>query len=280
MKDSVIGTLKVALVLCIICSVFVSTAAVVLKPSQEKNKALDRKKNILLASGLLKEGQKVSTKEIDDLYKNIQETFIDLKTGQLEINRKAISFDEKKESKDPNLSYFIDSKIGEGETRKIAKKALLYNVLDGDKITGIILPVKGKGLWSTLYGFLCLSNDTRTVIGLTFYEHAETPGLGGEIDNPSWKSLWPGRKVLDENHQIKFAVLKGKAGSVDDDPYHVDGLSGATITSRGVSSMIRFWVGQHGYGPYLDEFRKQSAFDDGTKNKSLQLIKSTGESHE
>ena len=258
MKDNVVGTLKVALILCIVCSVFVSTAAVVLKPSQDKNKALDRKKNILLASGLLKEKQKIDAKEVDELYKSIREMFIDLRTGELETNRKASDFDEKKESKNPALSYVIDSKKGEGEIRKIAQKAVIYHVLDGNNITGIILPIKGKGLWSTLYGFLCLSNDTQTVVGLTFYEHAETPGLGGEIDNPNWKALWPGRKVLDENRLPNFAVLKGAAGSVENDPYHVDGLSGATITSRGVSSMIRFWVGKYGYGPYLNEFRKKN----------------------
>lgn len=259
MKDSVFNTIKIALILCVVCSIFVSTAAVVLKPSQEKNKILDRKKNILLASQLLKEGENVTAAEIDSRYEHIKEVFIDLKSGELETNRKAKTFDEQKESKDPNLSIRIDSKAGEGEARQIAKKALIYNLMKNEELAAIILPVKGKGLWSTLYGFLCLNKDTRTVIGLTFYEHAETPGLGGEVDNPNWKALWPGRVVLNEEYQVDFEIVKGKAGSVADAPNRVDGLSGATITARGVSSMIRFWVGPNGYGPYLAKVRDQLA---------------------
>lgn len=262
MKNSVVSTLLVALVLCIVCSIFVSTAAVILKPSQEKNKALDRKKNILLAGGLLKEGQQVNVSEVDSLYQSIKEVFIDLKTGELETSRPIDSFDEKKESKSPDSSYVFDAAEGEGEVRKIAKKAVVYNVMNEGELDSIILPVKGKGLWSTLYGFLCLDKDTRTVVGLTFYEHAETPGLGGEIDNPNWKALWPGRKVLNENYEIDFAVLKGRAGPVEETPHKVDGLSGATITSRGVSTMIRFWVGERGYGPYLAKVREQILGDE------------------
>ena len=77
----------------------------------------------------------------------------------------------------------------------------------------VMVPIEGNGLWSTLYGFLALDADTRTVVGITFYEHKETPGLGGEVDNPRWKALWPGRKAfLDEGYAPKIEVIKGAAG--------------------------------------------------------------------
>jgi Na+-transporting NADH:ubiquinone oxidoreductase subunit C len=113
------------------------------------------------------------------------------------------------------------------------------------------------GLWSTLYGYLALEPDARTIQGLTFYKHGETPGLGGEVDNPRWKALWPGRLASDEDGTPKIAVVKGRAGSVSEDPYHVDGLSGATITSNGVTNLMHFWLGKNGFGPYLDKQRAQ-----------------------
>jgi Na+-transporting NADH:ubiquinone oxidoreductase subunit C len=118
------------------------------------------------------------------------------------------------------------------------------------------LPVEGYALWSTLYGFLALDVDTKTVRGLTYYQHGETPGLGGEVDNPAWKALWPGRIAYDEQWLPTIRVIKGKAGSASEDPHQVDGLSGATLTSRGVTNMLQFWLGENGFGPYLAKFRE------------------------
>jgi Na+-transporting NADH:ubiquinone oxidoreductase subunit C len=118
-----------------------------------------------------------------------------------------------------------------------------------DKIQQVVLPVYGKGLWGTLYGYLALKSDLETIQGITFYSHKETPGLGGEVDNPLWKAQWDGRKLFDENGKPASLVFKGTAPS--DDPYAVDGLSGATITSRGVTNLIRYWASDEGYGPFL-----------------------------
>ena len=125
---------------------------------------------------------------------------------------------------------------------------------DGDQLKTVILPVYGKGLWSTLYGFIALEADLNTVAGLTFYEHAETPGLGGEIDNPRWKAFWPG-KQLRANGDLRIEVVKGQVNPDSPDAVHqVDGLSGATITSRGVSNLVRYWIND-GFGPYLDKLK-------------------------
>ena len=128
--------------------------------------------------------------------------------------------------------------------------------MQGERVDALILPVRGYGLWSTLYGFLAVDADLNTVLGLRFYQHAETPGLGGEVDNPRWKALWPGKRLFDSDGQLRLRV--GKAGGDEQDSrWRVDALAGATLTSNGVNNMIRFWLGPQGYGPYLKRLRQE-----------------------
>jgi Na+-transporting NADH:ubiquinone oxidoreductase subunit C len=128
-----------------------------------------------------------------------------------------------------------------------------------DGIERIILPVHGKGLWSTLYGFMALDADGNTIRRLAFYEHGETPGLGGEVDNPRWIALWDGKKVYDEDFDPEIQVIKGQVTpNTANADYKVDGLSGATITARGVSNLVRYWMGDHGYKSYLKRLQPQT----------------------
>jgi Na+-transporting NADH:ubiquinone oxidoreductase subunit C len=130
---------------------------------------------------------------------------------------------------------------------------LVYFVKEGDGFSKVILPVYGSGLWSTIYGFLALDKDLKTVRGFTVYEHGETPGLGGEVENPRWQDTWKGKTAFDDQGQIKLKIIKGKAspGSTTE----IDGLSGATLTTRGVNNFIHFWFGTEGYGPFLAKLR-------------------------
>ena len=124
----------------------------------------------------------------------------------------------------------------------------------------LILPVYGKGLWSTMYGLLALKRDLRTVAGLTFYQHGETPGLGGEIDNPDWQAKWHGKQALDANGRVIIDVIKGQVDATGADAYHqVDGLAGATLTSKGVENLLHYWLGRDGYGPLLERLRRDWA---------------------
>ena len=127
---------------------------------------------------------------------------------------------------------------------------LLHN--DDGSLKTIVLPIHGYGLWSTLYGFLALKGDFDTVAGITFYEQEETAGLGGEVENPAWKALWVGKEIYDEAHDVVFKVIKGNVDPKSADALHeVDGLSGATMTSRGVQNLIHYWLGAEGFGPLL-----------------------------
>ena len=118
----------------------------------------------------------------------------------------------------------------------------------------LVLPVHGYGLWSVMYGFLALESDGSTVGGITFYDQKETAGLGGEVENPAWKAGWRGKQVFDDAGDIALRVVKGKAmqGSAHD----IDGLSGATLTSRGVQNLVAFWMGDHGFGPVLEVLKR------------------------
>ena len=249
-NDSVGKIIGVAFALCIVCSVIVSAAAVMLKPAQEANKDLDRKRNILAAAGMLEEGRSV-----DELFERIEPRYVDLRSGEF-TDAVPAGYDQRAASKDPALS---ESLAGE-DIAKIGRRANFAEVYlvkgESSDYEKIILPVHGYGLWSTLYGFLALESDGNTVAGLGFYDHGETPGLGGEVDNPRWKALWSGKKVYRDG-EVELGLVKGSVDpSASDADWKVDGLSGATLTSRGVSNLISFWLGDNGFAPFLENLRK------------------------
>jgi len=245
-----------ATAVCLVCSIVVSTSAVVLRDRQERNKVLDRQTKVLVVAGLLDEGQKATPEEIEQLFdNNIVSKIVDLESGEYDLDADAASYDQRKATKDPALSR--EAPANKAGLTRLPEEALVYQRVEQGQVLSIILPVEGKGLWSTLYGFIALAPDTRTIKGITFYEHGETPGLGGEVDNPSWKALWPGRKAYDDDWEPAIEVIKGAAGPVEEDPYSVDGLSGSTLTSRGVTNLVQFWLGENGFEPYLEKLRSE-----------------------
>ena len=250
-------TLLFAAAVCGVCSIFVSGAAVSLKEKQVANALLDKQKKVLGVTGLLKAGETPSAQQVQDIFaKSIRPKIINLKTGEY-VDGDVNTFDQLKASKDPSQSKAAPA--NPAKVARIPDNAMVYQVVEGEQVKMVVLPVEGKGLWSTLYGFLALDNDVNTIKGLTFYQHGETPGLGGEVDNPKWKALWPGRKAFGEDGKPKIEVVKGQAGPVAEDPYRVDGLSGATITARGVGYLVQFWIGDDGFGPYLKQFKERGS---------------------
>ena len=241
-------------VVCVVCAVLVSSSAVSLSTLQQTNAHLDRQKNVLYAVGLADPSETLSADDVGLRFQNIRAVAIHLEDGEPAPEIDPGLFDVRKAAVDPETGR--PAPPNASAVKRIARHAVVYHVLDDEgKVGMIVLPIEGYGLWGTLYGFLALDADTKTVRGITYYEHKETPGLGGEVDNPAWKALWPGRTAFDENGELAIEVIKGRAGPPDDDPHRVDGLSGATITSRGVTNMLRFWLGDDGFGPYLKKFR-------------------------
>lgn len=254
MQHSTSYIMLFAVAVCAVCSVFVSGAAVLLEERQDANVALDRQKKVLVVAGLMEEGESLSADEVQQRFdENIVAKIVDLETGAVLEGEDALTYDQRKASKDPERSR--EAPANPAKVRRVPHKGLVYRVEREGDLQAVIVPISGQGLWSTLYGYIALGADTQTVVGITFYEHGETPGLGGEVDNPRWKALWKGRKVYDDRGRPAINVKKGMAGPVETDPYNVDGLSGATITSRGVGNLVRFWLGQEAFGPYLKSVR-------------------------
>lgn len=254
-KDSTSKTIIVALVLCVVCSLVVSSAAVLLKDKQDANKKLDRYSNILAAAGLLDPNADIE-EQFDRL---VTARVIDLDSGSYNDSLDVSSYDQLRAAKDRDLSIELS---GSDDLAKISRRenaAMVYLIESNGELQKIILPIRGYGLWSTLHGFLALENDGNTIAGLGFYQHGETPGLGGEVDNPKWKALWPGKKVY-QNDKVRIQLIKGSVNpnsAVAD--YQVDGLAGATLTSRGVSKLVQFWLGDRGFKKYLNNLRAGEA---------------------
>jgi len=254
MQGSVGYNLGFAAAVCLICAVVVSSAAVVLADRQDRNALLDKQKNVLVALGLATDDESLDAAEVARRFEAIDQVVIDLATGDPDEGVDAATFDQRAAAMDPDRSR--PAPPNAASVASLPTHALVYEVRDdAGALERVVLPVEGLGLWGMLYGFVALEGDLQTIRGLTFYEHKETPGLGGEVDNPRWKALWPGREAFDEQREPVIRVVKGPAGPVDQAPHAVDGLSGATMTSRGVTNLLQFWLGEEGYGPYLDRLR-------------------------
>jgi Na+-transporting NADH:ubiquinone oxidoreductase subunit C len=257
MRHSVLYTLAFSAALCVICAIMVSASAVSLKDAQEANKALDRRLNVLEAAGVIAPGERPPAERVEELFSTFKGVFVDLETGEEVEGGNPDTYDQQKAKKDPATSHAVPENAS--RVTRVPNKVLVYEVLGDDgKVKTLVLPIEGYGLWGTLYGYLAVAADTSTVVGITYYDHKETPGLGGEVENPRWKALWPGREVYDQEGDVALKVVKGNAGPPSEDPHRVDGLSGATITSRGVTNMIDFWMGSEGFGPYLEHLRQES----------------------
>jgi len=260
-KETVSRTLVVALVLSIVFSVIVSTAAVLLRPAQIKNQNLDIKTNILAASGMLPEA--ASAEQIEDIFTRFEVRLVDLDSGAFvepeSVNvQDAMKYDMYKAASNPEMSTSIPPKEDMAGIKRRPNVAKVYLLRDGDQVKRVVLPVHGYGLWSTLYGFVSLEGDLNTIEGLGFYAHAETPGLGGEVDNPRWKSQWVGKQVYDQDKtEPQIRLVKGGVDANTANKQHkVDSLSGATLTSRGVENLVNYWMGDRGYAAFLQKLRE------------------------
>ena len=281
-RDSIRHTLLVATVLCVVCSVLVSGSAVGLRGKQEANKQLDQQKNVLIAAGLFHvygsngdqggEGAKNTHADIPQLFESVERVLIDLETGDAVEPAKVDpkTYDPRTAAKNPEQSVAIPADKDLAGIGRREKYAFVYVTKKGETIDQVVLPIYGKGLWSTLYGFLALDANANTVRGITFYEHAETPGLGGEVENPRWKAQWKGKNVFDDQGQVALEVMKGAVpGNSAQADSQIDGLSGATITGRGVSNLVRYWLGTDGFGPYLDKLRAEHSSQAETSDLTL-----------
>ena len=256
-NDTIKKTLIVAVSLCLVCSALISFSAVELRDLQEANKTLDKQNKILSAAGLLKEGSNVS-----ELFKSIDSKIVNLETGKFDFDINVLDYDEGSFSRNPETSIELSSDKDIALLKRRENFQTVYLHYENDDLNAIILPVRGYGLWGTMKGYLALRPDFKTIIGLEFFDHKETPGLGGEIDNPKWKAIWKGKEVFSNSGEVVISVIKGSVDkSSNQSKYQVDGLSGATITSNGVTNLLSFWLGDMGYGPLIENIKSSETKD-------------------
>ncbi len=239
-NESIGKTLGVVVALCLVCAIVVSFASVQLRPLQQANKNKDIQRNILAVAGF----DKVT--DVEGTFKqNIEARVIDMASGEFTETDPAL-FDFEKSKFDAKISFKLEKEADVAGIQRMTKESPVYFVKEADgSIKTIVLPIQGYGLWGVMYGFLALESDAETIKYINFFKHSETPGLGGEIQNPVWDATWAGKK-------LPVDLVKGTAGS---DAHKIDGLSGATLTSKGVDHTVDFWTGENGFGPFLAKVR-------------------------
>ena len=250
-------TIIVTLVMCIVASVLVAGSVVILRPYQEANKSLDFKRNVLSIAGILDEN-----KSVEEQFKTVEVKMVDLDAGRFtDAVPNVEGFNGRSAAKDTSQSQELSA---DEDFAKIGRRENYSQIFlvkdDAGELTSVILPVRGYGLWSTMMGFVALDKDLNTVVGFGFYEHAETPGLGGEIDNPKWKAQWLGKKIYSDSGDVKVQVMKGHVDpAAADVEFKADGLAGATLTSNGVDYLLKFWMGDKGFKPFLKNLKNGEA---------------------
>ena len=263
----------VALVVSLVCSLLVTAVAITLRPAQERNAVLERQRNILAVAGRLDPSQ-----PIPQQFAAIEPRVVDLATGDYAEDIDPRSFDPLALASDPEEGINIPAEADVAGIKRRARHAIIYLVRDdAGEVETVIFPVHGQGLWSTMYGLLALDTDGNTVEALRFYQHEETPGLGDQIDRETWLSQWEGKEVYDAEGVPRIEVMRSQAG---DSVFQVDGLAGATLTGRGVTNLMRYWLGPDGYGPYINRhWRKDDLAMAGKRigNRNFRFAASVGD---
>jgi len=257
-NDSPVKAFLVVLIVAVVCSSLVSAAVVILRPIQLNNQLLDRSRNIMQLTGLLSEGVEHDDEEMLALYKSLDTRIVDIDQGLFDNTVDSNTFDKRRAASNPELSVAVPAEYDQANLGRRSRYAPVYLVWQDEELERIILPIRGSAMWSTLYGYVALEADLNTVAAATFYEHAETPGLGDQITRPDWLAQWQGRQMYDAQGELRFTVSTGRVEPGSPAAlYEVDALTGATITADAVTALVHYWLGPHGYQPLLNQLREQ-----------------------
>ena len=257
-RDSPKKAILVVLLTALVCSTFVSAAVVLLRPIQLNNQMLERSRNIIGLTGLLEPGPPVDDDEMLQLYRSLDRRMVDIDRAVFDDAIDPDTFDKRRAANDPELGTGIPAAQDIASLGRRSRFAPVYIVWKDGGLDRLILPVRGAGMWSMLYGFIALESDLNTIAGMTFYEQNETPGLGDQITHAHWLEQWQGRRLFDARGQPRFRVSESavEAGS-SLAAYEVDALTGATVTGNAVTALIHYWFGPHGYQAFLAGLREQ-----------------------
>ncbi len=256
-KDSPQKAILVVVLTALVCSSLVSAAVIILRPIQLNNLLLERSRNVINLTGLLADEQMPGDRETLELYRSLDARIVDLDSASFAGHIDAQTFDKRKAARDPETSVEIPAGADLANLGRRARHAPVYLVWREGEFDRIILPMRGTGMWSMLYGFIALESDLNTIAAAVFYEQNETPGLGDQITRPDWIAQWKGRRIFDSQGHPQFAVSEGVVEAGSSVAVHqVDALTGATVTANAVTQLVHYWFGPHGYRDFLAALRE------------------------
>ncbi|RLA56715.1 MAG: Na(+)-translocating NADH-quinone reductase subunit C [Gammaproteobacteria bacterium] len=257
-NDSPQKALLVIFLVALVCSVLVSVAAVSLRPIQLLNQLVERSRNIVALSGIVEPGQKLSSDEILAAIEQLDVRIVDIDSGKFDDSKDPNEFDPRAAANDPDLGVAIPADADSANLGRRTRYEIVHLVWDGDELSRVILPIVGQGMWSTLYGYIALEADLNTIAAVSFYEQAETAGLGDQIVHPDWQAKWVGRELFGSDGSVRFRIAAGPVDAGSSAARNqVDGLTGATVTANAVTRLIAYWFGPHGYSTFLDNLGNQ-----------------------
>lgn len=253
-SDSPLRAIVVTLLVCTFCSALIATSVSLLRPYRERHQEEQRGQRVqeIIASvpglsDVLDAGSPA----------RVEARLVDLDSGEYVSDADPTAFDAREAARNPETSVALPPERDLAGIGRRAKRASVFLVHEGDRLRLLVLPVYGAGYISTLYGYLALDADLNTIRGLSFYEQAETPGLGSEIEDPRWRERWSGKWLRDPEGRLRIEVVQEPSPGVDGERYQVQGISGATRTGAGVTRLLHFWLGPDGFGPYLERLQSE-----------------------
>lgn len=256
-NESPLKALMVVTLVVIVTSTLVSATVVLLRPVQLGNLMLQQGRTVLQLTGLPQTGIELTDAEVLERFRALDARVVDLATGRFESRMDPITFQARRAADDPEGSTAIPAEADRARLGRRAQHAVVYLVWGEDGLQRIVLPVYGMGMWSTIYGYISLEGDLNTIAGVLFHEQAETPGVGDRITHPQWLQKWQGRKIYDEEGVPRFAVVPGRVEPGSAAALHgVDAISGATVSTDAVTSLVQFWFGPWGFRGLLDHLRE------------------------
>lgn len=251
-NEDPVKIIGVAFLVALASALVVSTASVALKPYQDAHLEAERAARMAQMLERLPGMEDILAEAGAD---SLTTYLVDLSDGSFVVGLDPDAYDPAAAASDPASTVTIPPDDDVAGLRQRAPYAPVYLLERAGTLELVLLPVSGTGYQSTIHAMLALETDLTTIAALTILEQSDTPGMGARIEEPEWQSLWAGKQISDETGAIVIEVVRGQANT----PYQVDGISGATRTGNGVADMLRYWLGEHGFGPFLARLAQESA---------------------
>lgn len=249
-NDDRIKIIGMAVLVAFVSASAVSLTAVMLKPYQEANRAAERQARL---DAMLDTLPGMRDLMLESGVDTLETRMVNLDDGSFAAPAGGGEFDLDAALQDPDASIALTPETDIAGIKRRADLSPVYLLQKDGELMLIVLPVYGAGYQSTLRAALALEADLATIAALAIVEQGDTPGFGARIEEPEWLAQWPGKRIADESGTLRIEVVRGGAST----PYEVDGISGATKTSDGIGNILKFWLGENGFGPFLERIARE-----------------------